>query len=240
MTSTRKFRYLSGLIKVDKDLSAVAVIPARGGSKRIPRKNLYPIEGKPMLAWVIETALAAQVFEEIVVSSEDDEILETSVLYGAKPYRRPAELADDVTHVGPVIEEFLKSLSDLPDSICLLYATALLLQPEHLKQAHELLKNESVSSILAISEFESPIQRAYEIREDGSIQMAESEYFNWRSQDLPPRYRDAGCFSWWKLNMTKSQRNFGFVVPKFAAVDIDSPDDLFIASALHRALSLGN
>lgn len=225
---------------MNKDLSAVAVIPARGGSKRIPRKNLYPINGRPMLAWVIETAIAAEVFDDIVVSSEDDEILETAVSCGVRAYKRPLHLADDRTHVGPVVEDYLKSLSSQPDSVCLLYATALLLKPEQLKQACALLKNDTVSSVLAIAEFESPIQRAYELGEDGSIRMADPTFFNWRSQDLPPRYRDAGCFSWWKLHRTQEQRGVGLVVPRQSAVDIDSPDDLFIASALHRATSFSD
>ena len=139
---------------MNKDLSAVAVIPARGGSKRIPRKNLYHINGRPMLAWVIETAIAAEVFDDIVVSSDDDEILETAVSFGVRAHKRPLHLADDRTHVGPVVEDYLKSLSSQPDSVCLLYATALLLKPEQLKQACALLKNDTVSSVLAIAEFE--------------------------------------------------------------------------------------
>jgi pseudaminic acid cytidylyltransferase len=217
---------------MNKDLSAVAVIPARGGSKRIPRKNLYPINGRPMLAWVIETAIAAEVFDDIVVSSEDDEILETAVSCGVRAYKRPLHLADDRTHVGPVVEDYLNSLSSQPDSVCLLYATALLLKPEQLKQACALLKNDTVSSVLAIAEFESPIQRAYELGEDGSIRMADPTFFNWRSQDLPPRYRDAGCFFWRKITVHDSQPPTGILIEKECAVDVDTPRDLLIARAL--------
>jgi pseudaminic acid cytidylyltransferase len=220
-----------------KDFTSVAVIPARGGSKRIPRKNLYPINGKPMLAWVIETALAAEVFNEIVVSSEDDEILETAKFYGAKPHLRPNQLADDMTHVGAAVDEYLESVNIKPDTVCLLYATALLLPPKYLTQCHELLKDPSVGSVLSITEFESPIQRAYLMLEDQSISMENPDFFNWRTQDLPKRYHDAGCFSWWKLNRLTSQRSTGLNLPKRFAVDIDSMDDLLIATALHCAIS---
>jgi pseudaminic acid cytidylyltransferase len=218
-----------------KYFTSVAVIPARGGSKRIPRKNLYPIKGKPMLGWVIETALAADVFDEIVVSSEDDEILETAKSYGAKPHLRPNQLADDMTHVGAAVDEYIETMIIKPDTVCLLYATAILLPPKYLKQCYELLNDPSVGSVLSITEFESPIQRAYLMSEDQSIKMENPEFFNWRTQDLPKRYHDAGCFSWWKLDRLTTQRSTGLNLPKQFAVDIDSMDDLHIATALHLA-----
>lgn len=212
----------------------MAVIPARGGSKRIPRKNLYPINGRPMLAWVIETAIAAEVFDDIVVSSEDDEILETAVSCGVRAHRRPLQLADDMTHVGEAVAEYLETLTNKPDTVCLLYATAILLKPEHLRQAFRLMQDRQVGSVLSITEFESPIQRAYLKLEDGSISMVNPEFFHHRSQDLPKRYRDAGAFSWMKLNRESQQRNAGLIVPRRVAVDIDDPEDLSIAKLYFR------
>ena len=209
----------------------VAIIPARGGSKRIPRKNLAPIGGKPILAHVIQAALRSNVFEQIVVSSDDDEILTVSQQAGALPYKRPAALADDLTHVGPVVEDTIAALKIQANSICLLFATALLLHARHLHQALELLQDGQVASVLSITEFDSPIQRAYEINDSGEIQMALPEYFNWRSQDLPKRYRDAGMFSWWKTSPTGQQRR-GLLIPKTESVDIDTPEDLLLAEAL--------
>jgi pseudaminic acid cytidylyltransferase len=209
----------------------VAIIPARGGSKRVPRKNLAPIGGKPILAHVIQAALRSDVFEQIVVSSDDDEILAVSQQAGALPYKRPAALADDMTHVGPVVEDAIATLKIQADSVCLLFATAVLLEARHLQQALNILKSPEVASVLAITEFDAPIQRAYEMNGAGEIQMALPEFFNWRSQDLPKRYRDAGMFSWWKTSPAGDQRR-GLLIPKTEAVDIDTPEDLLLAQAL--------
>ena len=209
----------------------VAIIPARGGSKRIPRKNLAPIGGKPMIAHVIHAAQASRIFEQIVVSSDDDEILAVSQQAGALPYKRPAALADDMTHVGPVVEDAIAALKIQADAVCLLFATAVLLEARHLQQALNILKSPEVASVLAITEFDAPIQRAYEMNGAGEIQMALPEFFNWRSQDLPKRYRDAGMFSWWKTSHAGDQRR-GLLIPKTEAVDIDTPEDLLLAQAL--------
>lgn len=212
-------------------LGAVAIIPARGGSKRIPRKNLAPVLGKPMIGWVIEIACSTRLFQRVVVTSEDDEVLHVATSFGAEAYKRPHSLADDFTHVGPVVDDCVRGLGVAAETICLLYATALLLRPEHLLEASRLLAAAEVESVLAIAEFESPIQRAYEIREDRSIAMVQPEFFSFRSQDLPPRYRDTGLFSWWKTRGEGGKR-VGLLVPKSCAVDVDTPEDLEVARAL--------
>jgi pseudaminic acid cytidylyltransferase len=216
---------------------AIAVIPARGRSKRVPRKNLHPIGGKPLIAHVIQAALASQLFARVVVSSEDAEILQVSEQAGAIAYKRPETLADDMTHVGPVVDNYLQQLSAPPDSVCLLYATALLLQPRHLQEAFALLEQPETASVLSITEFEAPIQRAYEMKEDGQIQMAQPEFFNWRSQDLPKRFRDAGMFAWRKLSSPPNGQRLGYIIPKTQAVDIDTPEDLLLAQALYEFFS---
>lgn len=210
---------------------AIAIIPARGGSRRIPRKNLVPVLGTPMIGWVIRTALSANLFTRVIVSSEDNEVLHVAASFGAEAYKRPQSLADDFTHVGPVIDDCVRGLGVAAETICLLYATALLLRPEHLLEASRLLAAAEVESVLAIAEFESPIQRAYEIREDQSIAMVQPEFFSFRSQDLPPRYRDTGLFSWWKTRGEGGKR-VGLLVPRSCAVDVDTPEDLEVARAL--------
>jgi pseudaminic acid cytidylyltransferase len=210
---------------------AIAVIPARGGSKRVPRKNIHPIAGRPMIAHVIAAAQASGLFQSVIVSSDDAEILSVSAEAGAETYLRPEHLADDMTHVGPVVDDVVQSLNLQADSVCLLFATALLLQPRHLTGAFTLLCQPEVRSVLAITEFDAPIQRAYEMHEDGSIQMTLPEFFQWRSQDLPKRFRDAGMFSWTN-NHGSGDRRYGYLIPKTESVDIDTPEDLLLAEAL--------
>jgi N-acylneuraminate cytidylyltransferase len=130
-----------------------------------------------------------------------------------------------------VIDDCLSALNINPHSICLLYATALLLRKEHLLQAFEILKDPDIGSVLSIAEFESPIQRAYEIKDNQGIAMVQPEYFGHRSQDLPLRYRDIGLFYWWKKNSLELKK-FGMVMPKSCAVDIDTIEDLEVAKAL--------
>lgn len=224
---------------------AVGIIPARGGSKRVPRKNIHPVSGKPLIGYVIEAARAAGVFERIVVSSDDEEILSVSAEFGAEAYQRPISLADDLTHVGPVIDDAVEALNIQADSICVLYPTALLLNSTDLIRAFSQLMSPDVHSVLAVAEFDSPIQRAYEMSEEGRLRMSLPEYFECRSQDLPKRYRDAGMFSWRKVLDVTSRFNYkafeengdrygtvGLVVPRSRAVDIDTPDDLVLAQAL--------
>jgi len=214
-----------------KDTSNIAIIPARGGSKRLPRKNLYPIHGKPMIGWVIEKAISSGLFRQVIVSSEDHEVLEAARSFGAEPYQRPEHLADDMTHVGPVVDDVVESLKLRADTVCLLFATALLMRTHHLKQAFALLCKPEVKTVVPITEFDSAIQRAYEMHQDGSIQMATPEFFQSRSQDLPKRFRDAGMFSWSKT-LGHGGKVLGYVVPRTEAVDIDTPDDLSLAEAL--------
>jgi N-acylneuraminate cytidylyltransferase len=184
-----------------------------------------------MITHVIAAAQASGLFQKIIVSSDDAEILAVCADAGAEPYHRPQHLADDMTHVGPVVDDVIQALRLEADSVCLLFATALLLQPRHLAEAFALLCQPEVRSVLAITEFDAPIQRAYEMCEDGSIQMTLPEFFQWRSQDLPKRFRDAGMFSWTK-NDGASVRRCGYLVPKTESVDIDTPEDLLLAEAL--------
>lgn len=211
--------------------STIAVIPARGGSKRIPRKNIYPVRNKPMIGWVIETAHASGVFEDVVVSSEDDEILSIAREFGATTYERPKNLADDHTHVMPVIYNFLETLETKPETVCLIYPTALLMKVEHLNQAMEMLGDPLCESILPVCEFGSPIQRAYKLGNSNFLQMAHPEYQPCRSQDLEKRFRDCGSFYWWKLAINEPRISPLFL-SNLHCVDIDCYDDLKLALTL--------
>ena len=223
-----------------KSLSAIAVIPARGGSKRVPRKNIHPVHGKPMLGWVIETAQSAGVFDDILVSSEDDEILSVAREFGATAFRRPNVLADDDTHVMPVVQNVLDSLDSKPETVCLIYATALLLKVEHLYEAKRMLAQPTCDSVLSVCEFPSPIQRAYKIDQDEFLAMANPEFELSRSQDLDKRFRDCGTFYWWKLAERRPKIS-ALKVSNLCCVDIDCEEDLDLALALfdkQRAESL--
>lgn len=214
-------------------MQAIAFIPARGGSKRVPRKNIYPICGIPMIGWVIQTVISTKLFSDVVVSSDDEEILSIAAGFSANTHKRPANLADDFTHVTPVVDFYINSLSIKPESVCLIYPTAILLRKEHLLDARSELNAKEVGAVLPVAQFPSPIQRAYQCEADGSIQMVCPEHENTRSQDLPKRYRDAGLFFWWKLK-NGGLKTVCTHVPKSCAIDIDEPEDLKIATALFK------
>jgi len=212
-------------------MRCAAVIPARGGSKRLPRKNLYPVLGRPMLSWVIETCLTSGVFEQVIVSSEDEEILNTAKVWGAISHRRPVRLSDDFTHVGPVIEECVASMETPPDVVCLIYSTSILVSTQDLIQSKKLILSDGVRSVLSITEFESPIQRAYEMNQEMEISMIQPEFSLTRTQDLPKFYRDNGGFYWFTRDGS-GERDIGYIMPKQRSVDIDTADDMELAVAL--------
>ena len=214
-----------------QDLSAIAVIPARGGSKRIPRKNIHIVHGKPIIGWVIETAVASGLFKDIVVSSEDDEILSIAIKFGATAFKRPIELADDHTHVMPVVMNALEAFESKPDTACLIYPTALLMTVEHLRDAKRVLCRATCESVLPVCSFPSAIQRAYRIDSHDFLEMASPEYQSSRSQDLEERFRDCGTFYWWKLGIS-APRISALKTSSLRCVDIDCPEDLEMALML--------
>ena len=186
------------------------------------------------MGWVIEKAISCGIFQRIIVSSEDEEILKTAGHYGAEPFLRSSLLADDSTHVGPVVKDCVESLEIRTESICLLYATAILLQPHHLTEAYSMLADDSIGSVLSVSEFESPIQRCYAMSFDGSINMVFPEFEESRSQDLPKRYRDSGSFYFWKP-AHENKKRAGYVIPRHLSVDVDTLEDMQIAISLFQA-----
>lgn len=179
-------------------MSAVAIIPARGGSQRIPRKNLKLFNGEPMIVGSIRKALASGLFERVVVSTDDDEIADVARAHGADvPFLRPADLADAYTGTAAVIQHAIQALDQHYDFTCCIYATAPLLQTRFLRQGLQALQAAPDKSYaFSVCGFGFPIQRALLINDDGSLDSMHPEYRHVRSQDLPAAYQDAGQFYW--------------------------------------------
>lgn len=217
----------------------LAIIPARGGSKRIPHKNIRDFLGKPIIAYSIESALDSRLFDEVMVSTDDEEIAKVAKEYGAKiPFMRSAETADDYATLSDVVEE-VKDCYSIKDKsfnfICCILATAPLLKVSHLKKGYEMLvKEQNVDSVRPIAEFPYPIQRALKM-ENGSIELFNKQHKRTRSQDLEPAYYDAAQFYWMKWESgLKGDLRKGFVIPSIMVQDIDTLDDWKIAEFKYK------
>lgn len=223
-----------------------AVIPARGGSKRIPRKNIRRFAGRPMIAHAIEAALSSGCFDAVVVSTEDEEIADVARACGAEvPFIRPDKLADDHTATVPVIQHAVRTLASTGrdfDLVCCLYATAPFVTRDLLREGLERLVRSGKSYAFTVAEFPSRIQRALRIREDGRVEPMWPENALLRTQDLEPAFYDAGQFYWgtvdaWLQGLTiHGPRSVPVVVPTHRVVDIDTPEDWARAEVLHRLL----
>lgn len=223
----------------------VAIIPARGGSKRIPRKNIKPFCGKPMIAWSIEAAIQSGVFDRILVSTDDQEIAEIARRYGAEvPFMRPADLSNDFAGTIPVIAHALRCLGEdsRTENVCCLYATAPFVRPEDLRRGLELLVAERCDYAFSVTSFAFPIQRAVRITKQGRIEMFYPEHFNMRSQDLEEAFHDAGQFYWGRSEAWLEQRMiFGHtsvpvVLPRHRVQDIDTMEDWERAQWMFQAM----
>jgi N-acylneuraminate cytidylyltransferase len=192
----------------------LAVIPARGGSKRIPRKNIKPFCGKPMLAWSIEAARTASVFDAIIVSTDDDEIAGIAESNGAEaPFRRPAELANDNTPTLPVYAHAIRWFEEHRGAVaymCGIFPTAPFLQPHYLRQGLELLRSHPDAEFaFSVTSYAFPIFRALKRKADGTVAMFWPEHELARSQDLPEAWHDAGQFYWGRKEaFLKTERLF--------------------------------
>jgi pseudaminic acid cytidylyltransferase len=224
---------------------AVAIIPARGGSKRIPRKNIKDFHGKPLIAYSIEIALKSKLFSKVIVSTDDKEIAKIAKKYGAEvPFLRPKELSDDFTGTGAVVKhtlEYLKNQGVEIDFVCTIYATAPLLQVKYLKEGFEQLKNSDAHMAFSVTTMPFPIQRTFKIDEDGRCKMFTPEYFTSRSQDLEEAYQDAGQFYWENLNNKATDIAFGkdsipIVLPRYLVQDIDTLEDWKRAEYMYEIL----
>lgn len=229
-----------------KSLKRVAIIPARGGSKRIPRKNIRDFCGKPMIGWSIEAARASGCFDRIIVSTDDHEIAELAKRFGADvPFLRPPELSDDYAGTVPVIRhavEWLHQHGEPVDYACCIYATAPFISPEDLERAWEEIDREGASYAFSVTSYGFPIQRAIRITESGRVAMFHPEYFNTRSQDLEEAWHDAGQFYWGTAQAWLEERPIfseGAVpvrLPRHRVQDIDTPEDWTRAEWMFRAM----
>ncbi|WP_317204572.1 pseudaminic acid cytidylyltransferase [Janthinobacterium sp.] len=223
----------------------IAIIPARGGSKRIPRKNIKPFAGRPMLAYAIGAARASGLFEHIVVSTDDAEIAAAAVALGAEvPFMRPAELSDDHTATIPVLQHAIGACRALgwdADQVCCIYPGVPMLQAADLGAALALLEDGAADYAFTVAAFPAAIQRALRRSPQGSMAPFNPEHVLTRTQDLEPAYYDAGQFYWgrvaaWLGGVSPHHNGRGLVIPEWRAVDIDTPDDWRRAELLYQAL----
>jgi pseudaminic acid cytidylyltransferase len=213
----------------------IAIIPARGGSKRIPRKNIRPFCGKPMIAWSIESALGSGCFEKVIVSTDDLEIASIAQGLGAEvPFLRPAELADDYATTLEVIAHAADWLiaSAIPcDYLCCIYPTAPFLLRDDIRAGYAKLLSTGADYVFSAARYPFPVQRAIKLNVDHSVEMLYPEYASSRSQDLEEAYHDAGQFYWGKIDAFKSQKPIFshksqvVVLPRRRVQDIDTFDD---------------
>lgn len=228
----------------------LAVIPARGGSKRIPRKNIKLFGGKPMIAWSIAAALESGCFDHVVVSTDDNEIAEVARHHGAEvPFVRPPELSDDHTGTIPVIRHAIEWFSEheqMPVQVCCIYATAPFVRADDIRRGLDVLTSAGSDYAFSVTSYPFPIQRAIRITPQGRVEMFNPEYFNTRSQDLEEAYHDAGQFYWGRAAAwLTGQVIFGphaaaVRLPRYRVQDIDTAEDWQMAESLFRVVNLEN
>lgn len=226
----------------------LAIIPARGGSKRIPRKNIKPFCGKPMIAWSIAAARLSGCFDRIIVSTDDDEISEFAVAHGAEvPFIRPPELSDDHAGTIPVIAhaiDWMNCNSGPVDFACCLYATAPFVQAEDLRRGFDLLQQSDADYAFTVTSYPFPIQRAIRITSDQRVEMFTPDHFNTRSQDLEEAFHDAGQFYWGRAaawlacKPLFSNDAAPVLLPRHRVQDIDTAEDWERAEWLFKAMQL--
>lgn len=223
----------------------VAIIPARGGSKRIPRKNIRDFCGKPMIAWSIEAALQSSCFNRILISTDDAEIADVARQFGAEtPFIRPSELSDDYTGTIPVIRhaiEWLGKQGQLPKHACCIYATAPFITPPDIRRGLEILNENDSEYAFSVTSYPFPIQRAIRITPQGRVEMFDPKQFATRSQDLEEAYHDAGQFYWGQTSawlaekMIFSTESSPVLLPRHQVQDIDTLEDWQRAELMFRA-----
>jgi pseudaminic acid cytidylyltransferase len=224
----------------------LAVIPARGGSKRIPRKNIKAFHGKPMIDYAIAAAIASGVFDRVIVSTDDEEIARIAREHGAEtPFTRPPELADDHTPTVPVIAHAISACQSMGwdvHEVCCIYPGVPFISTHDLRAAHEQLQQTDAHYVFPVTGFPSPIQRALRRLPDGSVKPFQPEYAATRTQDLEPGYFDVGQFYWgksaaWLQGLNLHLNGVTLVIPEWRVVDIDTPADWNRAELLYATLS---
>ena len=225
----------------------LCVIPARGGSKRIPRKNIRDFCGKPMIAWSIEAAIKSECFDRIIVSTDDEEIASVAKRYGAEvPFIRPAQLANDYAGTTAVIAhavEWQNANGEVASKVCCLYATAPFVQATDLQMGFDILESSGAEYAFSVTSYAFPIQRAIRVTEKQRVEMFQPEYFDTRSQDLEEAWHDAGQFYWgravaWLGNKPIFSGDAAPVfLPRHRVNDIDMPEDWEQAERMFKLLN---
>lgn len=209
----------------------ICIIPARGGSKRIPHKNIRSFLGKPIIAYSIEAAINSRCFDEIMVSTDDEEIAQIAKQYGAKvPFMRSEKTSNDHATLADVIKEVLKEYSDagvIFDNMCCILATSPLLRSDDIIAGYKKLLDSNFTSIVPIVQYSYPIQRSLILDKAGIVSYKWPEYSKSRSQDLEPTYHDAGTFYWHVIRnwISGDIRRGAVVVDEMSVQDIDTERD---------------
>ncbi len=226
---------------------SIAIIPARRGSKRIPLKNVRTMNGRPLIAWAIDVALATGEFSEVIVSTDDEEIAKIAHANGASvPFLRPEALADDFTPTLDVVAHALREMQSLGfsgDLLCCIYPAAVLIDPCDIKESRSLLLRSTRDYCAAVLPYGHPIQRAMTLGTNGELTIEDSDAAMQRTQDLPPRWHDAGQFYWgrvdaWDAGLPILPNAVGYEIDAKRAIDIDTEDDWIRAEILHAAKRL--
>jgi pseudaminic acid cytidylyltransferase len=226
----------------------VAIIPARGGSKRIPRKNIAMFNGHPMITYAIRAAQTSECFDKIIVSTDSPEIQQLAESLGAwVPFMRPDHLADDHTATAPVMQHAVQALAELgccPEHFCCIYPTTPLLEPRFIREGLQEMTEHNVNAAFSVTTFPFPIFRGLKVNQQGTLEMLWPEYEMTRSNDLPETYHDAGQFYWLKtVSFLQTPRMYTkdarpVVLPRHLVQDIDTPEDWRRAELLHRVLQV--
>tara|TARA_B100001057_G_scaffold500351_1_gene614927 strand:- start:1716 stop:2402 length:687 start_codon:yes stop_codon:yes gene_type:complete len=225
----------------------IAIIPARGGSRRIPKKNVKNFLGKPIIAYSIELAINCGLFDKVIVSTDSKEISKIAIKYGAQiPFLRPKELADDFTGTHEVIGHAIKSLEKNNykiDYACCIYPTAPLIKKNDIIKGFKLLKKEKWDTVIAATSYSYPVHRSFTKSKSGGLKMIFPKHFKSRSQDLPIVYHDAGMFYWGKSNFWKkpndgfNTKNSIIDIPNYRVQDIDTIDDWKKAEFIYKIIN---
>jgi len=227
-------------------MKKVAIIPARGGSKRIPKKNIKIFAGQPIIAYSINAAKETNLFDRIILSTDSEEIAEIGKSYGAEvPFIRPPELSDDFTGTTEVLIHalnWLKGHDKFYDYFCCIYATAPFLKNAYLIKGFDILNENNATTTFSVTSFSYPIFRALKIDSNNRVKMFWPEHLHSRSNDLPDAYHDAGQFYWCDtLKFLKEETVFSsdsvpVILPRYLVQDIDTPEDWETAERLYLTL----
>tara|TARA_X000001036_G_C20613972_1_gene780151 strand:+ start:127 stop:816 length:690 start_codon:yes stop_codon:yes gene_type:complete len=225
----------------------IAIIPARGGSKRIPKKNIKNFLGKPIISYSVELAIKSNLFDKVIVSTDCDEIAEIAKSYGAEvPFKRPKAISDDFSTLNEVLKhaiDFIENDGFLYEYVCCIYATAPFIEIDDVTRGFELINTKKWESVIAATNFSYPIFRSFEKDKKGGLKMVFPDHYSSRSQDLPEIFHDAGQFFWAKSEFLKkspsgfNQNNTIIEIPNYRAQDIDTDEDWQRAELIYKYLN---